>query len=219
MSGSSLITSVTRFAEAALCVSITKIIESIISACNIDITYVKSDVSSPVVSVPPTMKWAPHHDRAIIQPYTTMFITGWFSAIKLSARTYNIYRPSAARANFSFSNFSRTNAFTTRMPATFSPTLSFSASYFSNTCWNSFDTREMICHSDTPSTTIATMKISDSRGSITRHITTLSTSRNGARTVTRSICWNACCRFCTSVVMRVTSPAVEYLSMSLNANR
>ena len=89
----------------------------------------------------------------------------------------------------------------------------------SNTCWNNFDTREMICHNDTPSTTIATMKMSDSRGSITRHITTLSTSRNGARTVTRSICWNACCRFCTSVVMRVTSPAVEYLSMSLNANR
>ena len=105
------------------------------------------------------------------------------------------------------------------MPATFSCTLSFRTSYFSNTCWNNRDTREMICHSDTPSTSIATMKMSDSRGSMTRHITTDSTSRNGARTVTRNICWKACCRFCTSVVIRVTRPDVEYLSMSENAKR
>ncbi len=77
----------------------------------------------------------------------------------------------------------------------------------------------MICQSDTPSTTIATMKMSESRGSMTRHITTDSTRRNGARTVMRKICWNACCRFCTSVVMRVTSPDVEYLSMSEKAKR
>ena len=59
-------------------------------------------------------------------------------------------------------------------------------------------------------------KMSDRRGSMTRHITTLSMRRKGARTVTRRICWKAFCRLLTSVVMRVTNPDVENLSMSWN---
>ena len=38
----------------------------------------------------------------------------------------------------------------------------------------------------------------------------------GARTHMRSIIWNAFCRLVTSVVIRVTRPAVEYLSMLEN---
>ena len=67
--------------------------------------------------------------------------------------------------------------------------------------------------------TIATMKIMLSRESMTRHMTMERTSRNGARTVTRKICWNAFCRLLTSVVMRVTRPAAENLSISENEKR
>ena len=75
------------------------------------------------------------------------------------------------------------------MPATFSCTLSFRASYFSNTCAKSLETREMMFQSEKANTTIATMKINDKRASMTRHITMESSSRKGARTVMRRICW------------------------------
>ena len=52
-----------------------------------------------------------------------------------------------------------------------------------------------------------------------RHIRIDSTSLKGALTLTPSICWKALCRVFTSVVMRVMSPEMAYLSMSEKASR
>ena len=51
-----------------------------------------------------------------------------------------------------------------------------------------------------------------------RHITMLLISMMGALTAIRIIIWNAFCRLVTSVVMRVTRPAVLNLSMFENEN-
>ena len=48
---------------------------------------------------------------------------------------------------------------------------------------------------------------------IKMHMKTLKIKLSGARTEMRRICWKALCKFDTSVVMRVTSPADENLSM------
>ena len=61
--------------------------------------------------------------------------------------------------------------------------------------------------------------ISDNRASMTRHIRIDSTSLKGARTLIPSICWNALCSEFTSVVIRVISPEMAYLSISEKASR
>ena len=50
------------------------------------------------------------------------------------------------------------------------------------------------------------------------HMKTLNTRFSGARTEMRISIWNACCRLCTSVVIRVMRPPLEYLSMFENEN-
>ena len=57
-----------------------------------------------------------------------IIMAGLLNDSVLSAFTNSLYRAVAALVNFSFSYFSRTNAFTTRMAETFSCTLAFSAS-------------------------------------------------------------------------------------------
>ena len=54
---------------------------------------------------------------------------------------------------------------------------------------------------------------------MTRHIRIDSTSLKGALTLMPSICWNALCSEFTSVVIRVMSPEVAYLSISEKASR
>ena len=105
------------------------------------------------------------------------------------------------------------------MPVIFSCTLWFSSSYFTNTCWNSFATRDIIWYSEKLRMISATRNTSDSRASIMRHMRIDNTSLNGALTLTPISCWKALCSEFTSVVMRVTRPAVEYLSMSEKASR
>ncbi len=56
-------------------------------------------------------------------------------------------------------------------------------------------------------------KIRAKRGWIRNVITIALTSIIGALTQMRMDIWNACCTFITSVVILVTSPAVENLSM------
>ena len=64
----------------------------------------------------------------MMEPYTASIMMGLFRAMKLSAFTNRRYTLAAALANFSFSYFSRTKAFTTRMAETFSCTLALRAS-------------------------------------------------------------------------------------------
>ena len=52
-----------------------------------------------------------------------------------------------------------------------------------------------------------------------KHITRLKTRLSGALKLTRSNIWNAPWMLLTSVVILVTSPAVEYLSMSEKEKR
>ena len=68
------------FALAILIVIITNAMESIIRLINILITYVKRLVSSPVVSVPPTINLAPSHEMARIHPYMEAIIEGLLKA-------------------------------------------------------------------------------------------------------------------------------------------
>ena len=60
---------------------------------------------------------------------------------------------------------------------------------------------------------ITIKKISAKRGWIRKVITMALTSMIGALTQIRIDIWNACCTFITSVVILVTSPAVENLSI------
>ena len=61
--------------------------------------------------------------------------------------------------------------------------------------------------------TTATTKISDSGPPIITAMNRANTRCTGARTHMRSIIWKAFCTLGTSVVIRVTRPAVENLSM------
>ena len=74
----------------------------------------------------------------------------------------------------------------------------------------------MIKTSAAASTTMAARKIRLSRTLMKKHMNIEQTSISGARTAMRRIIWKAFCRLVTSVVMRVTSPAVENLSMLEN---
>ncbi len=113
---------------------------------------------------------------------------------------------SAAFLNFSFSKASRTKALTTRMALTFSCTLAFRSSYLRNTWSKMRVVRSMIKTSAAASTTMAARKIRLSRTLMKKHMNIEQTSISGARTAMRRI----------MVVMRVTSPAVENLSMFEN---
>ena len=105
------------------------------------------------------------------------------------------------------------------MALTFSCTALFITSY----CWNTRAkvslTRRMTSVSTTASMTAAMIKIRLICPLMTKHMTMLDSIEKGARMLVRSSIWKAFCRFDTSVVMRVTRPEVEYLSMSLNAKR
>ena len=70
-----------------------------------------------------------------------------------------------------------------------------------------------------PNTSMAARKMILSRGWITKHMARADTRFSGARKVTRSSIWKALWMLETSVVMRVTRPAVEYLSMSEKEKR
>ena len=68
ISGSSLSTSEIRCALAPDMVIMTKTIDSIISDIMMFMMYENIEVSSPVVSTPPTTCFAPNQDSAMIQP-------------------------------------------------------------------------------------------------------------------------------------------------------
>ena len=68
------------------------------------------------------------------------------------------------------------------------------------------------------SITIATRKITLSLGFMKKHITTLDIRFKGALNETLRSIWMAFWMLDTSVVILVTRPAVEYLSMSENEN-
>ena len=63
---------------------------------------------------------------------------------------------------------------------------------------------------------MATTKIRASGPPIMQDMNRANTRCTGARTHIRSIIWNAFCTLVTSVVIRVTRPAVENLSMLEN---
>ena len=71
----------------------------------------------------------------------------------------------------------------------------------------------MMAMSTTASTTMAVRKTALNSALIKKHIAMLKISISGARTAMRRIICQAFCRLVTSVVMRVTRPAVLYLSM------
>ena len=149
----------------------------------------------------------------MMHPYTTSIIAGLLKAIMLSALTNSFFRLPAASLNLLFSWSSRTNALTTRIADTFSCTLALSASYLVNTTLNVVMAFIMIIIKANASTAIATRKIVLRSGLITKHIITEIVSISGGRTAIRMIIWNAFCTFVTSVVIRVTRPAVENLSI------
>ena len=71
----------------------------------------------------------------------------------------------------------------------------------------------MIKMSTVPRKRMAIRKMEDRLGLMKKHITMLQISMRGARTATRRIICQAFWILVTSVVIRVTSPAVLYLSM------
>ena len=151
--------------------------------------------------------------------YTVVIITGPFSAMMFSALTKSLYTPPDASRNFLPSCSSRTKAFTTRMPLMFSWTEAFSASYFLNNWVNTFDTVEMISDKATARNTSATRKITDSLPEMDSAATSEKTNVSGARTAMRVIIWKEFWMLLTSVVRRVTRPAVENLSMFAKEKR
>ena len=71
----------------------------------------------------------------------------------------------------------------------------------------------MMAASTTTRKTTATTNTSDSGPPMTTAMNMANTRCTGARTHMRRIIWKAFCTLVTSVVMRVTRPAVENLSM------
>ena len=71
----------------------------------------------------------------------------------------------------------------------------------------------MMKMSAAPRSTMATKKMTERLGEMMRHITSEATSVMGARVAMVSTIWKAFCTLVTSVVMRVTRPAVLNLSM------
>ena len=90
------------------------------------------------------MLFAPNQDKSKIQLYTESIIAGLLKAKTLSAFTNNRYIFCAALLNFSSSYFSLTNDLTTRIPTTFSWTLSFKSSYLGKTSLKYFIAIRMI---------------------------------------------------------------------------
>ena len=99
------------------------------------------------------------------------------------------------------------------MAETFSCTLAFRSSYLRKVARNASEALPMTTTRNAPRITSAPRKIRLIFGLITMHITNAMIIISGARTAMRIIIINAFCRFVTSVVIRVTSPAVEYLSI------
>ena len=66
-----------------------------------------------------------------------------------------------------------------------------------------------------PRNGMAANMISDSRGLMWKAMIVASTSISGERAISRIIIWNDCCTLVMSLVRRVTSEAVENLSMFL----
>ena len=71
----------------------------------------------------------------------------------------------------------------------------------------------MMLASTTTRKTTATTNTSDNGPPMPTAMNSANTRCTGARTHMRSIIWNAFCTLVTSVVIRVTRPAVENLSM------
>ena len=165
------------------------------------------------------MKWAPHQLSAMIQALTTRFMTGWFRAIRLSALTFKVNRDRAARSNLPISWCSRTNALTTRMALTFSCTTPFRSSYRLKISLNNRATRVISTARNVERTTIATRNTRLSFPLMKKHMNKAETMLSGARNDVRSSIWNAFWMLLTSVVMRVTSPAVLNLSISEKEKR
>ena len=154
-----------------------------------------------------------------MQPLTMRFITGPFRAISVSAFTFIVKRPTAALSNLDISWSSRTKAFTTRMASTFSCTTPFRASTWRRICLKSFAARVMRTLRNTLRMTIATRKMILSFLWMRKHIARAETMFSGARKEVRSSIWKAFWMLDTSVVIRVTRPAVENLSMSEKEKR
>ena len=105
------------------------------------------------------------------------------------------------------------------MPLTFSCTEALSASYFLNTWLNTFDTVEMISVSAAARKISATRKMTESLPEMDSAATRENSSVSGARTAMRVIIWKEFCTLVTSVVRRVTRPAVENLSILAKEKR
>ena len=129
--------------------------------------------------------------------------------ISFWARTAQRYTASEALPNFCFSCSSRTYALTTRIPVRFSWISAFRASYLSNISRKYFPTRPIRKAMTIPKNTSATRYTQDSLALMIKVIVMAVTSITGARISIRIIIWNAFCTLVTSVVRRVTSPAVE----------
>ncbi len=99
------------------------------------------------------------------------------------------------------------------MAETFSWTLALRSSYRSKTFWNRGRVTAMMTPRATTSTTMATRKTRLSWGLIKRHRAREASSIRGERMPIRRITIKAFCRLVTSVVIRVTRPAVLNLSM------
>ena len=105
------------------------------------------------------------------------------------------------------------------MASTFSCTTELSLSYWRSICLKSLAALLMRMASAAERKTMATRKMSDSLPFIIRHIMNENTRFRGALNEVRSSIWVAFWILETSVVMRVTRPAVLYLSMSLKEKR
>ena len=124
-----------------------------------------------------------------------------------------------SRLNFSSSYSSRTKAFTTRMPLTFSSTLLFSWSYIGKPFRKMGMAFFAISRSPQPNTGITITNTSAIRPPMMNAIVNENTRFSGARIAVRMIIMNACWMFWISVVRRVTSEAFEHRSMLANENR
>ena len=102
------------------------------------------------------------------------------------------------------------------MDVTFSWTLAFRSSYFSNSFLNTGMTRCMMVKRPIPRITSPIMNIRVSFTLIRKHMTMLRIIIMGARTAILIVIWKAFWTFVTSVVILVTRPAVLNLSMLEN---
>ena len=114
------------------------------------------------------------------------------------------------------SYLSRTNAFTTRIPLTFSCTLSLRASYFLNSLLNRGIAFEVMMTMPMTSMGSTSRYTTESEGAIMLAIVRANISMKGLRTAMRIIIMKAFWILVTSVVSLVTSDEVENLSIFAN---